>query len=89
MIRSSYFSNPKHALNLAGINKHISFHTARHSWTVSALYKGMRIEYVSRLTGTYLCQAHGDLYESVEHRAGQALRIFHEEKISGANINNG
>jgi integrase/recombinase XerD len=35
----------------AGLNKHISFHTARHSWAVRALQKGMRIEYVSRLMG--------------------------------------
>ena len=33
----------------AGLNKHISFNTARHSWAVRALQKGMRIEYVSRL----------------------------------------
>jgi site-specific recombinase XerD len=35
----------------AGLNKHISFHTARHSWAVRAFHKGMRIEYVSRLMG--------------------------------------
>ena len=37
--------------NLAKIDKHISFHTARHSWAVRALQKGMRIEYVSKLMG--------------------------------------
>jgi integrase len=36
---------------LAGIIKHLSFHTARHSWAVRALQKGMRIEYVSKLMG--------------------------------------
>lgn len=35
----------------AGLDKHITFHTARHSWAVRALQKGMRIEYVSRLMG--------------------------------------
>jgi integrase/recombinase XerD len=35
----------------AGLDKHISFHSARHSWAVRALQKGMRIEYVSRLMG--------------------------------------
>ena len=35
----------------AGLNKHISFHTARHSWAVRALQKSMRIEYVSQLMG--------------------------------------
>ncbi|MGN6394836.1 MAG: site-specific integrase [Mucilaginibacter sp.] len=34
---------------LAEIDKHISFHSARHSWAVRALQKGMRIEYVSKL----------------------------------------
>lgn len=36
---------------LAGISKHLSFHSARHSWAVRALQKGMRIEYVSKLMG--------------------------------------
>jgi integrase/recombinase XerD len=36
---------------LAGIDKKFSFHTARHSWAVRALQKGMRIEYVSKLMG--------------------------------------
>src|SRR5256885_2068317 len=35
----------------AGLKKHISFHSARHSWAARALQKGMRIEYVSRLMG--------------------------------------
>lgn len=35
----------------AGINKHLSFHTARHTFAVRALRKGIRIEYVSKLLG--------------------------------------
>lgn len=35
----------------AGVNKHISFHTSRHTWATRALKKGMRIEYVSKLMG--------------------------------------
>ncbi|NOW97206.1 site-specific integrase [Mucilaginibacter sp. SG564] len=35
----------------AKIDKQISFHSARHSWAVRALQKGMRIEYVSKLMG--------------------------------------
>ena len=36
---------------LAGIDKKISFHSARHSWAVRALQRGMRIEYVSKIMG--------------------------------------
>lgn len=35
----------------AGLDKRITFHTARHSWAIRALQKGMRIEYVSKLLG--------------------------------------
>lgn len=46
----------------AGIDKKVSFHTARHSWVVRALQKGMRIEYVSKLMGR----------ASVKHTEGYA-----------------
>lgn len=36
---------------LAGINKHLSFHTSRHTWATRALRKGMRMEYVSKIMG--------------------------------------
>lgn len=36
---------------LADIEKHISFHTSRHTWATRALTKGMRIEHVSKLLG--------------------------------------
>ncbi|OFY97566.1 MAG: hypothetical protein A2491_05110, partial [Bacteroidetes bacterium RIFOXYC12_FULL_35_7] len=35
----------------AKIEKHIHFHTSRHTWATRALRKGMRIEYVSKLMG--------------------------------------
>ncbi len=35
----------------AKIEKHISFHTSRHTWATRALTKGMRIEHVSKLMG--------------------------------------
>lgn len=35
----------------AGLKKHISFHSSRHTWATRALRKGMRIEYVSKLMG--------------------------------------
>lgn len=36
---------------LAEIDKHIHFHTSRHTFATRALRKGMRIEYVSKLLG--------------------------------------
>ncbi|WP_439698912.1 tyrosine-type recombinase/integrase [Mucilaginibacter sp. AW1-7] len=38
-------------VKMAKINKQISFHSARHTWAVRAMQKGMRIEYVSKLMG--------------------------------------
>lgn len=35
----------------AEIEKHLHFHTSRHTWATRALKKGMRIEYVSKLMG--------------------------------------
>ena len=31
------------------LKKKLNFHTSRHTWATSALRKGMRIEYVSKL----------------------------------------
>jgi integrase/recombinase XerD len=36
---------------MAGLDKRITFHTARHSWAIRALQRGMRIEYVSKILG--------------------------------------
>ncbi|WP_448634242.1 tyrosine-type recombinase/integrase [Pedobacter panaciterrae] len=60
---------------LANINKKISFHTARHSWAVRALQKGMRIEYVSKLMG----------HASVKHTEVYA-RILNEELDKAMNV---
>jgi integrase/recombinase XerD len=43
--------NLKEIAKKAGIEKHISFHSSRHTWATRALKKGMRIEYVSKLMG--------------------------------------
>ena len=41
----------KQIAKLAGIEKHIHFHTSRHTFATRALKRGMRIEYVSKLLG--------------------------------------
>jgi integrase/recombinase XerD len=41
----------KEIAKMAEINKHVHFHTSRHTFATRALKKGMRIEYVSRLLG--------------------------------------
>jgi integrase/recombinase XerD len=43
--------NLKEIAKKAEIEKHISFHSSRHTWATRALKKGMRIEYVSKLMG--------------------------------------
>jgi integrase/recombinase XerD len=43
--------NLKMIASKAKVEKHISFHSSRHTWATRALRKGMRIEYVSKLMG--------------------------------------
>ena len=43
--------NLKAITKKASIEKHISFHSSRHTWATRALRKGMRIEHVSKLMG--------------------------------------
>jgi integrase/recombinase XerD len=43
--------NLKTIASLAGINKRISFHTARHTWATLALQKGISLDKVSKLMG--------------------------------------
>jgi integrase len=60
----------------AKINKHISFHTARHTFATRALQKGMRIEYVSKFLG------HKDIKETqiyakiINKELDNAIEIF-------------
>jgi site-specific recombinase XerD len=60
----------------ARLNKHISFHTARHSWAVRALQKGMRIEYVSRLMG-HASVKNTEMYAKIlDCELDKAMEIF-------------
>ena len=62
----------------AGLNKHISFHSARHSWAVRALQKGMRIEYVSRLMG-HASVKNTEMYAKIlDSELDKAMEIFSE-----------
>ncbi|OJW81526.1 MAG: hypothetical protein BGO69_09070 [Bacteroidetes bacterium 46-16] len=61
---------------LAGLSKHISFHSARHSWAVRALQKGMRIEYVSKLMG-HASVKHTEVYAQIlDSELDKAMEIF-------------
>lgn len=66
----------KKITELASIEKHLSFHTSRHSFAVRALQKGMRIEYVSKLMG------HADIKETqiyakvVSSELDKAMDVF-------------
>lgn len=49
---TAYTNNDlKDIAKAAAIEKHLHFHTSRHTWATRALQKGMRIEYVSKLMG--------------------------------------
>lgn len=66
----------KDIAKMAGINKKISFHTARHTFATRALQKGMRIEYVSKFLG------HKDIRETqiyakiINKELDKAIEIF-------------
>lgn len=60
----------------AKLTKDITFHTARHSWAVRALQKGMRIEYVSKLMG-HASVKHTEVYAKVlDTELDKAMEIF-------------
>jgi site-specific recombinase XerD len=61
----------------AGLSKHFSFHSSRHSWAVRALQKGMRIEYVSRLMG-HASVKNTEIYAKIlDSELDKAMDIFH------------
>jgi integrase/recombinase XerD len=61
---------------LAGIEKHISFHTSRHTWATRALTKGMRIEHVSKLMGHTAIKETQVYAKIVNKELEQAMEIF-------------
>jgi integrase len=66
---------------LAGIDKKVSFHTARHSWAVRALQKGMRIEYVSKILG-HASVKQTEVYARVmNEELDKAMEVFNNKQI--------
>ena len=63
---------------LAKIDKEISFHTARHSWAVRALQKGMRIEHVSKLMG-HASVKNTEVYAKIQNEdLDKAMEVFND-----------
>ncbi|NVO03421.1 MAG: site-specific integrase [Bacteroidetes bacterium] len=75
-----------HALDeigkLAGIEKHIHFHTSRHTWATRALKKGMRIEYVSKLMGHSSIRTTQVYAKIVNEDLDNAMKIFNNPTIT-------
>ncbi len=69
--------NLKAITRQAKVEKHISFHSSRHTWATRALKKGMRIEYVSKLMG------HGSLKTTMIY-----TKIVNEELDNAMDIFN-
>ena len=62
----------------AGIEKHISFHTSRHTFATRALRKGMRIEYVSKLLGHNAIKTTQVYAKIVNSELDKAMDIFND-----------
>ncbi len=62
----------------AGIDKHISFHTSRHTWATRALRKGMRIEYVSKIMGHASIKTTQVYAKIVDKELEAAMDVFND-----------
>lgn len=60
----------------AGIEKHIHFHTSRHTWATRALTKGMRIEHVSKLMGHNSIKTTQIYAKIVSEELDKAMEVF-------------
>ena len=58
------------------IQKHIHFHTSRHTFATRALRKGMRIEYVSKLLGHANIKTTQIYAKIVNEELDKAMEIF-------------
>lgn len=74
---NSYTNNDlKDIAKLAGIDKHIHFHTSRHTFATRALLKGMRIEYVSKLLGHSNIKTTQIYTKIVSEELDKAMAVF-------------
>lgn len=62
----------------AKIEKHLSFHTSRHTWATRALRKGMRIEYVSKIMGHSAILTTQVYAKIVNEELDKAMDIFND-----------
>ena len=63
---------------LAKIDKHISFHISRHTWATRAIFKGMRMEYVSKLMGHASIETTQIYAKIVNKELDKAMDVFDE-----------
>ncbi|MFO0322783.1 MAG: site-specific integrase [Bacteroidota bacterium] len=63
---------------LAKIDKHIHFHTSRHTFATRALRKGMRIEYVSKLMGHSNIKTTQIYAKIVNEELDKAMDVFND-----------
>jgi integrase/recombinase XerD len=68
----------KKIVKLAGIHKHISFHTSRHTFATRALRKGIGIEYVSKLLGHAAIRETQAYAKIVNEELDKAMEKFNE-----------
>jgi site-specific recombinase XerD len=66
---------------MAGLDKRITFHTARHSWAIRAFQKGTGIEYVSKLLG-HASVKQTEVYARVMNlELDKAMEIFNTYRV--------
>ena len=68
----------KKIADLAKIDKHIHFHTSRHTFATRALKKGMRIEYVSKLMGHSNIKTTQIYAKIVNEELDKAMDVFND-----------
>ncbi|MES2512879.1 MAG: site-specific integrase [Bacteroidota bacterium] len=68
----------KDIADYARLDKHITFHTSRHTWATRALRKGMRIEYVSKLMGHSDIKTTQIYAQIVNEELDNAMDVFNE-----------
>jgi site-specific recombinase XerD len=64
------------------LSKKLNFHTSRHTWATSALRKGMRIEYVSKLMTHSNIKTTQIYAKIVNSELDKAMDVFNEQKES-------